>query len=118
MKSKTRSSSLNLAAKQGHLDIVHLLAENPRTNLLLVNSNGDDCLMLAIKNGHLDVVYYLINRITNKKKIAYRDEDEIISLDIGTNNNHDNYSSDKEYVFSLQSLFLVRYATSNKLMPP
>lgn len=62
---KFQESSIFLAAEQGHIDVVNILAKDPRQNLEHQDKFGDTVLHFAARDGQLEVVDFLMKK--NKK---------------------------------------------------
>ena len=57
----TGKTSVAVAAEEGHVEIVKLLAKH-RADLKKPSSNRETPLLLAARNGHMEVVAFLYER--------------------------------------------------------
>jgi ankyrin repeat protein len=56
-----RQTALTISAQHGHLDVVQILMDEPRTDVTLRGRSGRSALSFAAGNGHLEIVELLLN---------------------------------------------------------
>ena len=79
------NTSLHLASKFGHLEVVKYLVENIKLNLNILNLDGQTCFHLACKYGQLSIMQYICSIDGN---IFCRDHDGSTPLHIACHYGH------------------------------
>ncbi|KAF2029167.1 hypothetical protein EK21DRAFT_68331 [Setomelanomma holmii] len=57
-----RQTPLTISAQYGHLDAVHILLNDPCTDVTLIAKSGRSAISFAAGNGHLEIVEALLDR--------------------------------------------------------
>jgi ankyrin repeat protein len=57
-----RQTPLTISAQYGHLDAVHILLNDPSTDITVRAKSGRSALSFAAGSGHLEIVEALLNR--------------------------------------------------------
>ena len=108
-------TSLMVACKEGHMEVVEYLCNNIQdiNELNIQNKDGDTALHLCFMMGHEAIGHYLINKGSkqniknNENKLPY-DYQELLLLSNDNNNNNNNMEDDESLLLDESLVSIVR----------